>query len=929
MSEKKLFLLDGMALIYRAFFAFKDYPRITSTGLNTSAVFGFANTLLEVLQKEKPTHIAVVFDTAAPTERHIEYEQYKAHREAMPEDLSISIPYVFRLIEGMNIPVITMDGYEADDIIGTLAKQAEKEDFMTYMMTPDKDFAQLVSDKIFIHKPARMGNGAETIGVAEVLKKWEIERVEQVIDILGLWGDAVDNIPGVPGVGEKTAKKLIQEYGSMENIIANAANLKGVLKEKFVTYQKQALLSKKLATINLSVPINLDDHLLIIEEPNFDLLEPLFQELEFKTMAARISGKPTSSPTAKIPAPNAQTDLFGAVVENSNFETIIEENIHYNTIENTPHAYHLISTKAERETLIANLLQQAEFCFDTETTGLDALNASVIGLAFSYKATEGYYVSISLENAAEILTEFKPVFSSKSLKIAQNLKYDLQVLSNHNIQIEGPFFDTMLAHYIIEPDKRHNMDALAEQYLKYSPVSIETLIGKKGKNQLNMSDIDLQKVKEYAAEDADITFQIKQHIAHEVVKQNSLSVLNEIEIPLVPVLAAIEREGIRIDQSFLQNYSIDLQKEITVAETNIFDLAGVTFNIASPKQLGEILFDKLMLDDKAKKTKTGQYQTGEDVLVKLANKSAIVKEILDFRQLQKLKSTYVDALPLLVNTTTGRVHTSFNQAVAATGRLSSTNPNLQNIPIRTDRGKEVRKAFIPRNEDFLILSADYSQIELRIVASISEDPNMMEAFLNNKDIHLATAAKVYKIAESEVNKDQRRNAKSVNFGIIYGQQAFGLSENLGISRSEAKELIDNYYAEFVNIKQYMDNQIGMARKHGYVETLMGRKRWLRDINSNNATVRNFAERMAINAPIQGSAADMIKVAMIHIYNEMKKRGLKSKMILQVHDELLFDVHKTEIEELKLLVTELMANAMPLKVPVLAEAGIGVNWLEAL
>ena len=928
MSEKKLFLLDGMALIYRAFFAFKDYPRITSTGLNTSAVFGFANTLLEVLQKEKPTHIAVVFDTAAPTERHIEYEQYKAHREAMPEDLSISIPYVFRLIEGMNIPVITMDGYEADDIIGTLAKQAEKEDFMTYMMTPDKDFAQLVSDKIFIHKPARMGNGAETIGVAEVLKKWEIERVEQVIDILGLWGDAVDNIPGVPGVGEKTAKKLIQEYGTMENIIANAANLKGVLKEKFVTYHKQALLSKKLATINLSVPINLDDHVLIIEEPNFDLLEPLFQELEFKTMAARISGKPTSSPTAKIPAPNAQTDLFGAVVENSNFETIIEENIHYNTIENTPHTYHLISTKAERETLIANLLQQAEFCFDTETTGLDALNASVIGLAFSYKATEGYYVSFSLENAAEILTEFKPVFSSKSLKIAQNLKYDLQVLSNHNIQIEGPFFDTMLAHYIIEPDKRHNMDALAEQYLKYSPVSIETLIGKKGKNQLNMSDIDLQKVKEYAAEDADITFQIKQHIAPEVVKQNSLSVLNEIEIPLVPVLAAIEREGIRIDQSFLQNYSIDLQKEITVAETNIFELAGVTFNIASPKQLGEILFDKLKLDDKAKKTKTGQYQTGEDVLVKLANKSAIVKEILDFRQLQKLKSTYVDALPLLVNTNTGRVHTSFNQAVAATGRLSSTNPNLQNIPIRTDRGKEVRKAFIPRNEDFLILSADYSQIELRIVASISEDPNMMEAFLNNKDIHLATAAKVYKIAESEVNKDQRRNAKSVNFGIIYGQQAFGLSENLGISRSEAKELIDNYYAEFVNIKQYMDNQIGMARKHGYVETLMGRKRWLRDINSNNATVRNFAERMAINAPIQGSAADMIKVAMIHIYNEMKKRGLKSKMILQVHDELLFDVHKTEIEELKLLATELMANAMPLKVPVLAEAGIGVNWLEA-
>lgn len=929
MSEKKLFLLDGMALIYRAFFAFSQNPRITSTGLNTSAMFGFCNTLLEVLQKEKPSHIAVVFDTAAPTERHIEYEAYKAHREAMPEDLSKSIPYIFRLIEGFKIPVITMDGYEADDIIGTLAKQAEKEGFNTYMMTPDKDFAQLVSDKIFIHKPARMGNGTETLGVAEVLKKWEIERVDQVIDILGLWGDAVDNIPGVPGVGEKTAKKLIQEYGSMENIIANTANLKGALKEKFETHKEQALLSKKLATININVPVTLDDHSLILEEPNFELLEPLFQELEFKTMAARVLGKPSASAATKPAKPSAQTDLFGAVVDNSNFEeeeTV--EAIQYNTIENTAHTYHLIETKAERETLISNVLQQTEFCFDTETTGLDALDAHVIGLAISYKATEGYYVTMTPENANEILAEFKPIFESKQLKIAQNLKYDVQVLKNHGIEIASPFYDTMLAHYLIEPDKRHNMDALAEQYLKYCPVSIETLIGKKGKNQLNMADIDLQKVKEYAAEDADITFQLKQKIAPEVSKQNSDTLLNEIELPLVAVLAAIEREGIKVDKPFLANYSIDLQKEITEAERKIFDMAGVIFNIASPKQLGEILFDKLKLDEKAKKTKTGQYQTGEDVLLKLANKSDIVKEILDFRQLQKLKSTYVDALPLLINAYTGRVHTSFNQAVAATGRLSSTNPNLQNIPIRTDRGKEVRKAFIPRNEDFLILSADYSQIELRIVASISEDPNMMEAFLQNKDIHLATAAKVYRIPESEVTKEQRRNAKSVNFGIIYGQQAFGLSENLGISRGEAKELIDNYYAEFVNIKQYMDNQIGLARKHGYVETLKGRKRWLRDINSNNATVRNFAERMAINAPIQGSAADMIKIAMIDIHNEMKKRELKSKMILQVHDELLFDVHKTEIDELKLLVTELMANAMTLKVPVLAEAGIGVNWLEA-
>lgn len=930
MTEKKLFLLDGMALIYRAFFAFKDYPRITSYGLNTSAMYGFTNTLLEVIQKQKPSHIAVVFDTAAPTDRHIEYEAYKAHREEMPEDLSKSIPYIFRLIEGFRIPVITMDGYEADDIIGTLAKKAEQHDFITYMMTPDKDFAQLVSDKIFIHKPARMGNGTETIGVPEVLKKWEIERVEQVIDILGLWGDAVDNIPGVPGVGEKTAKKLIQEYGTMENIIANAANLKGVMKEKFVTHAEQALLSKRLATINVNVPVDLDESTLILEAPNFEVLEPLFKELEFKTLATRVFGKTAAAPenvvSSSTPSPNAQTDLFGMEVSDNNEEE--REHVIYNNIENTPHNYQLIETKEQRAELIGELLKQTEFCFDTETTGLDAIDAKVIGLAISFKAGEGYYVLVNSQNADEILAEFKPVFEGPALKIAQNLKYDLQVLSNHKMSIKGPFFDTMLAHYVLEPDKRHNMDVLAEQYLHYSPVSIETLIGKKGKNQLNMAMVDPMKVKEYAAEDADVTYQLKQILGPELVKHEAEYIVNEVELPLVPVLVDIEREGIKIDKQFLANYSVELQKEITEAERKIYEMAGVHFNIASPKQLGEVLFDKLKLNEKAKKTKTGQYQTGEDVLLKLAHKSDIVKEILDFRQLQKLKSTYVDALPQLINHTTGRVHTSFNQAIAATGRLSSTNPNLQNIPIRTDRGKEVRKAFIPRDSNHMILSADYSQIELRIVASISEDPNMMEAFIANKDIHRATAAKVYGIPESEVTSEQRRNAKSVNFGIIYGQQAFGLSENLGISRGEAKTLIDNYYAEFMNIKKYMDTTIEFARKHGYVETLKGRKRWLRDINSNNATVRNFAERMAINAPIQGTAADMIKLAMIDIHAEMKKRQLKSKMILQVHDELLFDVTLDEIDELKLLVTDLMAKAMPLKVPVLAEAGVGLNWLEA-
>lgn len=935
MNNKKLFLLDGMALMYRAHFALSKNPRFTSTGINTSAVMGFTNTLLDVLKKEKPTHIAVVFDTEAPTERHTEYEAYKAHRQAMPEDLAAAMPYVIKLITGFNIPVITSDGYEADDIIGTLAKKAEAKGYQVYCMTPDKDFAQLVSENIFIYKPARMGNDMEILGVKEVLAKWEIENVLQVIDILGLWGDAVDNIPGIPGIGEKTAKALIKQYGSMENIIANSHELKGKQRENVENFAQQGLISKKLATILLDVPVELDEQSLELCDPSRDLLEPLFTELEFRTLGRRVFGDEFSVTTAKF-GEGTQTDLFGNQTgETIQYTNTLEEEpavqLPAKNIENTPHEYHLVDTPEQRADLIKLLLAESRISFDTETTGTDANTADLVGLSFSLKPGEGYYIPVPADRteAQAIVDEFKVVLENESIeKIGQNTKYDILVLKWYNVEVKGKLFDTMLAHYLIDPDTRHNMDVLSENYLGYSPISITTLIGAKGKNQGTMRDVPVEKVVDYAAEDADVTLQLAHVFEPKLKELNAAKLAEEIENPLVYVLADIEKEGVRIDIETLKNYSAELETDIIKFEQNVYDKAGIKFNLASPKQLGEVLFDKLQLDPKAKKTKTGQYQTGEDVLLALASKSDIVQDILDFRQLQKLKSTYVDALPLMVNPKTGRVHTSYNQAVAATGRLSSNNPNLQNIPIRTERGREVRKAFIARDEDHILLSADYSQIELRIIADISKEENMLDAFSKGIDIHTATAAKVYGVSIEEVDGTQRRNAKAVNFGIIYGQSAFGLSQNLGIPRKEAAEIIEQYFAQYPGIKRYMSDTMNFARENGFVETIMGRRRYLRDINSANQTVRGFAERNAINAPIQGSAADMIKIAMINIHKDMKAQNLRSTMTMQVHDELVFDVLKTEKEAMKTIILERMPNAIKTTVPIVVEIGEGDNWLAA-
>ena len=933
---KKLFLLDGMALIYRAHFALSKSPRFTSNGLNTSAVMGFTNTLLDVLKKEKPTHMAVVFDTEAPTERHTDYEAYKAHREAMPEDLSKALPYVIKVILGFNIPVITSDGYEADDIIGTLAKKAEQKGYQVYCMTPDKDFAQLVSENIRIYKPARMGNEMEILGVKEVLEKWEIERVEQVIDILGLWGDAVDNIPGIPGIGEKTAKALIKQYGSMEEIIAHSHELKGKQRENVEQYAEQGLLSKKLATILLNVPVELDEEGLAMGEPSKDLLEPLFAELEFRTLGRRVFGDDFS--VTELKAVSVQTDLFGDPVATARTTMTVDVEDIYEppataakNIDNVPHEYHLADTPEKRAELISLLLKQQTICFDTETTGTDANYCELVGLSFAVKPGEAWYVPVpeNQDEAKSIATEFKPVLEHEGIsKIGQNIKFDILILKWYGIEVKGALFDTMMAHYVIDPDTRHGMDILSENYLGYKPVSITTLIGPKGKNQGNMRDVEIEKIKEYAAEDADITLQLKDIFEPKLKQVESEKLINEIEHPLIYVLADMEFEGVKIDHDTLREFSKQLETDIAGFEKTVYEKAGVRFNIASPKQLGEVLFEKLMLDPKAKKTKTGQYQTGEDVLLSLAAKSDIVRDILDFRQLQKLKSTYVDALPTMVNPKTGRVHTSYNQAVAATGRLSSVNPNLQNIPIRTERGREVRKAFIPRDSGHSIVSADYSQIELRIIAEISKDPNMMQAFIDNLDIHTATAANVYGVALDEVTSDQRRNAKAVNFGIIYGQSAFGLSQNLGIPRKEAADIIEQYFAQFPGIKQYMSDTMNFARENGYVTTLMGRRRYLRDINSANATVRGFAERNAINAPIQGSAADMIKIAMINIHREIKAQKLEAKMTMQVHDELVFDVPNHEIELIKPIIMHNMKTAIKTEVPIMVEIGTGLNWLEA-
>lgn len=941
---KKVFLLDAYALIFRAYYALIRSPRITSKGKNTNAQFGFTNTLVELITKQKPSHLAVCFDTAAPTDRHTEFANYKANRQETPEDISLAVPDIKNIIKGFNIPVMELDGYEADDVIGTLSQQAARAGYEVFMVTPDKDYGQLVSDRIKIYKPGYQGSDVEILGPEEVCAKWNIKDVSQVIDILGLMGDAVDNIPGIAGIGEKTAAKLLGEYGTLENVLANAETIKGALGEKIRKGKEDAVISKKLATIIVNAPIEFHEEDFKLKDWDKDKLREVFTELEFKTLGKRILGDDFGG--VKTAPVGVQTDLFGNIVEDTNgqqkpdaaistataapeFEGPAEKNI-----KNTPHKYEAIVGDEAIKRLVAQLNKHDEICFDTETTGIDANDAELVGLSFSVRPGEAYYVPVSA-NQAEVkstLAHFASLFADPSKTwIGQNIKYDMLTLKWYGIEITGRLFDTMLAHYVIEPDGKRGMDVLSAKYIGYEPVHIEELIGKKGKSQGNMRDVPLEQICDYAAEDADITLQLKNIFTPLLKEKEVENVFYEVEVPLVKVLTDMEYEGVRIDTGFLNEYSKELEREAKSSEEKVYQQAGVRFNLASPKQLGEVLFDKLKLDPSAKKTKTGQYQTGEDVLLKLAAKgNTIADDILAFRELTKLKSTYVDSLPLLINKKTGRVHTTYGQAVAVTGRLASNNPNLQNIPVRTDRGKEIRKAFVPRDSGHILLSADYSQIELRIVAAISGDNNMCEAFKKGTDIHTATASRVYNVSEKDVTKEMRYKAKSVNFGIIYGQGAFGLADNLGISRSEAKEIIDNYKKEFPGIQKYMDDMINFAREHGYVQTVMGRKRWLRDINSANFTVRGFAERNAINSPIQGTAADMIKLAMKKVHAAMIKQKMKSKMILQVHDELIFDAVRSEVNELKPLILENMQDALPLPcgVPVIAECGEGENWLEA-
>jgi DNA polymerase-1 len=969
--SKKLYLLDALALIYRAYYALIRTPRITSTGINTNAQFGFTNTLLEIIKKENPSHIAVCFDTHAPTERHTDFTDYKANREAAPEDLLSSLPHIKAIIEGFNIPVVECDGYEADDVIGTLAWQAADMGYEVYMVTPDKDYGQLlVKENVYMWKPPAFGNEREILDAEKIKAKWDIARVDQVIDMLGLMGDAADNIPGIPGVGEKTAAKLLKEYDTLEGVLANADKIKGAMGEKVRAGKESAIMSKKLATIITNVPVQFHEEDYQLSEKNIPALTEIFNLLEFKTLGKRILGSDFEVVVAQDP--EVQTDLFGNEVKakkttvktktvvldsEAGTQSVLEPNdepgnagydgdeedasdlpklIANKNIENTPHQYETIVGDQAISDFIKKISAKKEICIDTETTGIDANNVQLVGLSFSNTTHTGYYLPVAndgdgTDGAKHILNQLKPLFEDETITwIGQNLKYDFLVLKWYGVILKGKTFDTMLAHYVIEPEGRRSMDILSEQFLGYEPVSIENLIGKKGKNQGTMRDVPLDQITEYAAEDADITLQLKECFEPLLNKREVKRVFEEVENPLMQVLVDMEFEGVKVDEQFLNEYSKVLEADIKISEERVFEQAGVRFNLASPKQLGEVLFDILKIDPKAKKTKTGQYATGEDVLAKLAAKHKIVDDILNFRELSKLKSTYVDALPAIINPKTGRIHTSYAQAVAVTGRLSSTNPNLQNIPIRSERGREVRKAFIPRDPARILVSADYSQIELRVVAAISGDPNMCDAFKQGKDIHTATAAKVYGIAEADVTKEQRYKAKSVNFGIIYGQGAFGLAENLGISRTEAKEIIDNYKKEFPNIQLYMDQQINKAKEQGFVETLMGRKRWLRDINSSNFTVRGFAERNAINSPIQGSAADMIKLAMIKIHHAMKKQHWESKMILQVHDELVFDAVESELPALKELILSCMTTAMELPngVPVEAEIGQGKNWLEA-
>lgn len=940
-NTKKLFLLDAFALIYRAYFAFGNNQRYNSKGLNTSTMLGFTNTLIEILEKQKPSHIAVVFDAPVATNRSLEFANYKANRQEMPEDIRKALPYVKQIIEAFKIPILLKDGFEADDVIGTMAKQAEKDGYTTYMMTPDKDFGQLVSENIFIYKPAAFGKPAEVMGVKEVCEKFEVENPLQVIDILGLWGDAVDNIPGIPGIGEKTAKLLIKQYGSVENLIAHAHELKGKQQENVINFAEQGLLSKKLATIILDVPLEYSYEELLLEEPDEEKITELFAELEFRNLAKRVLGREIQiAPTTSIGSTptNGQMDLFGSSAAQAEETTIQPQTTSDDlevveagkNIENVPHTYSLIDTPQKRADLIHQLANQKSFCFDTETTGLNAFEAELVGMSFAYKHHEAFYIPFpeNQEETTQILKKFVPLFENETIeKIGQNIKYDINVLNKYGIHVKGKLFDTMIAHFLLEPDMRHSMDFLAEAYLGYKPVSIETLIGKKGKGQLSMRDVPIEKLVEYAAEDADITLQLKTYLEPKLSKEIK-EVFEKVETPLISVLAAMEKEGIRLDVEALKIFSKELEILGTTLENDILQLAGTKFNIDSPKQLGDVLFEYLKIIEKPKKTKTGQYATGEDELQKLMGKHDIIPKILEYRSVRKLKSTYVDALPELVSAKTGRIHTSYMQTVASTGRLSSNNPNLQNIPIRTAMGREIRKAFIAKNDDFILLAADYSQIELRIIAALSGDTNMQQAFVNKEDIHAATAAKVFGVALADVDREMRSKAKAVNFGIIYGVSSFGLSQNLNISRGEAKEIIDAYFTQYPKVKQYMDNNIDFAKEHGYVETILHRRRYLKDINSANAIVRGHAERNAINAPIQGSAADVIKIAMINIFNEFEKQQFQSKMLLQVHDELVFDVYKPELETIKSIVKDKMENAVKLSVPLEVEMNSAKNWLEA-
>ena len=942
-DQKRLFLLDAYALIFRGYYALIKNPRINSKGMDTSAIMGFVNSLFDVIKREKPDHLAVCFDKDGSTERTELFAEYKANRLETPDAIRVAIPIIQDILKAMHIPCIEVSGLEADDIIGTLAKQAEKEGYKVYMVTPDKDFGQLVSENIFMYRPSRMGNGIEIWGIPEIQNRFGVEHPEQVIDYLGMMGDASDNIPGLPGVGDKTAKKFIAEFGTLEGLLANTDKLKGKMKEKVEENAELGRLSRKLATICVTCDVTFDAKDYELSEPNSEEVQKIFEELEFRRLKeqflrifseeAAVAGekvnsdepKPKKEPQA---AGSGQFSLFGSTGDSP---ATLKEFSSRKTINDVSHVYQSVSSGMGMKLFLQNLMKQSVVCFDTETTSLNPLVAELVGIAFSWEAGKGFYVPFpeERENAQELIEQLRPFFEAENIeKIGQNLKYDIKVLHKYNVPVKGSLFDTMLAHYLINPDMRHNMDVLAETYLNYTPVSITELIGKKGKNQLSMREVSLERQTEYAVEDADITFQLAKQFSKELKEAKTEDLFRNIEIPLVNVLADMELEGINLDIEFLNSLSKDLENDIKNLEVKIYKEAGEEFNIASPKQLGDILFNKLKLVDKPKKTKTGQYSTSEDVLSYLAKEHQIIKDVLNYRGLAKLKSTYIDALPEQVEESTGRVHTDYMQTVAATGRLSSNNPNLQNIPIRTERGRQVRKAFIPRDNNYLLLAADYSQIELRIIASLSEETTMIEAFKNGEDIHASTASKVFNVPLDEVTRDQRSNAKTVNFGIIYGVSAFGLSNQTDLSRTEAKELIDTYYKTYPKLRNYISDQIDFARENGYVQTVLGRRRYLKDINGSNAIVRGAAERNAVNAPIQGSAADIIKIAMINIHRKLKEGDFKTKMLLQVHDELVFDVFKPELEDLQVMIKTEMENAYELLVPLDVELGIGENWLEA-